>query len=70
MRRGSCDGELCCQDTIRSQQQQISEFGMVKDVGYESQPNSAASSTGPSMANLSLSVSINGDVEGKQQEYN
>ena len=43
---------------------------MVKDVGYESQPNSAASSTGPSMANLSLSVSINGDVDGKPQEYN
>merc|ERR1712066_655145 len=53
------------QETIRSQQRQITEFGIVKDVGYESQSNSAASSNGPSMANLSLSVSINGDVDGK-----
>merc|ERR1712226_143563 len=62
------------QETIRSQQRQISEFGIVKDVGYESQSssnsNSAASSVGPSMANLSLSVSINGEADGKQPDYN
>lgn len=63
-------GRLIVQETIRSQQRQISEFGIVKDIGYESQSNSAASSTGPSMANLSLSVSINGDVDGKQQDFN
>merc|ERR1719483_2069887 len=62
------------QDTISLQQTQISDFTTGKDTGYESQSNSdsAASSTGPSMANLSLSVSINGDIgdQENRQEFN
>ena len=58
------------QETIHYQQQQISEFGGVKDGGYESQSTSSSSASGlqtpggaTNMANLSLSLSINGDQE-------
>ena len=54
------------QETIRSQQVQISEFGSVKDIGYESQSSATSSSAaGPAnMANLSLNININGDMDG------
>ena len=54
------------QDTIRSQQLQISEFGSVKDIGYESQSSATSSSAAGSanMANLSLNININGDMDG------
>ena len=51
------------QETIRSQQVQISEFGSVKDIGYESQ-SSATSSSAAGPANLSLNININGDMDG------
>ena len=54
------------QDTIRSQQLQISEFGSVKDIGYESQSSATSSTAAGSanMANLSLNININGDMDG------
>ena len=51
------------QDTIASQQRQIADFATGKDTGYESQSNTdSTSSVGPPMANLSLSVSVIGDI--------